>query len=168
PEPVTEQQTADQGAKSLRRQPRRPKKKTDPRSSRPRDDRRYPRLAIGGAIVAGLLLTFVSLWSVGVFSKTRSPAFKEATRPWVAEQSSQGQADGFVPVFNGKDLTGWVRKDDNASWVVMDGILCARTNKRRFSALSSQKIYQGDFCLRVETMLSDGEGGALHVCRQQG
>jgi hypothetical protein len=32
--------------------------------------------------------------------------------------------DGFVPLFNGKDLTGWVRRDGQpAAWRVLDGVL---------------------------------------------
>jgi hypothetical protein len=64
-----------------------------------------------------------------------------------------GQAPQFVPIFNGKDLSGWkIPAGDNGHWKVVDGVIdydamseAAASDK----SLYSEKSY-GDFTLRLE------------------
>jgi hypothetical protein len=60
--------------------------------------------------------------------------------------------DGFVPLWNGKDLSGWRTGPDNA-WVVEDGVLALknRTDGKEHNAdyLWTRETY-GDFILEIE------------------
>ncbi len=65
---------------------------------------------------------------------------------------SAGGGDGFVSLFNGKDLSGWRTGPDNA-WVVEDGVIALknRTDGKEHNAdyLWTEKAY-GDFVLELE------------------
>jgi hypothetical protein len=68
--------------------------------------------------------------------------------------------DGFVPLFNGKDLTGWVMRGyksaPNDQWTVRDGVLSAKPGS---GWLGTEKMY-GDFVLRLEWRVpSNGNSG---------
>jgi hypothetical protein len=58
--------------------------------------------------------------------------------------------DGFVPLFNGKDLTGWevreFRDGDKEKWSAQDGVLTAKPGS---GWIGTTKMY-GDFALRLE------------------
>ncbi len=56
----------------------------------------------------------------------------------------------FSPLFNGKDLTGWIQKGGNAKYAVKDGILIGTAvNGTPNSFLCTEKIY-GNFILEYE------------------
>ena len=66
-------------------------------------------------------------------------------------------ADGFVPLFNGKDLAGWkVPAGDNGHWRVADGVIDydARSEAPSDKALWTDRSF-GDFVLRVEWRLKE-------------
>jgi len=92
------------------------------------------------------------------------PSAKPEEQPVVPRPAPP--ADGFVPLFNGKDLTGWeiVGGGDKASWTVEDGVLYGRSKKPGLPGLSTKRLYLGDSHLRFDTMLSDGAPWTLHVC----
>jgi len=84
-----------------------------------------------GATVGVLLIGLLSLWGAGVFKvKMEAGSLK---MPSDDDKS-------FVPLFNGKDLTGWaVDSGDENAWAVMDGELVARgTEKDDGNALLNQ------------------------------
>jgi len=69
--------------------------------------------------------------------------------------------DGFTPLFNGKDLAGWVKPDDpNASFTVENGEIVGRTlgllKKNEF--LCTEKPY-ADFVLRAKVKFLRGNSG---------
>src|SRR5438270_2540116 len=67
---------------------------------------------------------------------------------------------GFVPLFNGKDLTGWkVPEGDNGHWKVLDGVIDydARSEAKSDKNLWTEKSY-GDFILRAEWRLKMDPG----------
>ncbi len=67
--------------------------------------------------------------------------------------SSPGPAEeaGFVPLFNGRDLSGWVeQKKKGAGWKVQDGILISPAGS--VSNLYTEKQYS-DFILRARFLL---------------
>ena len=69
-----------------------------------------------------------------------------------ATVSTQG---GFVPLFNGKDLSGWkIPAGDNGHWKVVDGVIDydAESEAAGDKSLWSEKAY-GDFILRVDWRL---------------
>jgi len=59
--------------------------------------------------------------------------------------------EGFVPIFNGKDLAGW--KGDEKLWTARDGVLIGRSPGIRYNDfLTTTKAY-GDFILRFQICL---------------
>ena len=65
--------------------------------------------------------------------------------------------EGFTPLFNGKDLTGWKPPEgDNGHWKVVDGVIDydARSEAKKDKHLWTEKEY-GDFVLRVEWRLKE-------------
>jgi len=71
-----------------------------------------------------------------------------------------GEADeeGFVPLFNGKDLTGWEGNDK--LWIVEDGMLIGRSQGIKHNDfLATTKTY-GDFILRFQIRLIGGKGNS--------
>lgn len=71
----------------------------------------------------------------------------------VVSTAAAGQsADGFVPLFNGRDLTGWkVPAGDNGHWRVVDGVIDydAESEASGGKDLWSDRDF-GDFVLRAE------------------
>lgn len=66
-------------------------------------------------------------------------------------QIAAAEDAGFVPLFNGKDLTGWelrpdVREAEPDSWSVVDGVLTAKAGH---GWLRSKEMY-GDFVLKLD------------------
>ncbi len=66
--------------------------------------------------------------------------------------------DGFVPLFNGKDLTGWKTAPGNEGyWVVAQGVLIgSNPGTGGFSLIFSERDDFTDFHLRAEARCSDG------------
>jgi hypothetical protein len=63
-------------------------------------------------------------------------------------------ADGFVSLFNGKDVTGWKSlSTSRANWEVKDGVLTGRGDT---GYLFSDGANYENFHLRVEAMINDG------------
>lgn len=58
--------------------------------------------------------------------------------------------DGFVSIFNGKDLTGWKVPDPNPFWKVIDGILVGENDEKlKGSMLYTEKSYK-DFIFEAD------------------
>jgi hypothetical protein len=69
-----------------------------------------------------------------------------------AQEMSFFESEGYTPLFNGKDLTGWVvPAGDNGHWSVIDGVIDydARSEAKGSRDLMSEKNYR-DFKLHVE------------------
>jgi hypothetical protein len=67
------------------------------------------------------------------------------------------QDDGFTPLFNGKDLSGWkVPEGDNGHWKVVDGVIDydAESEAKGDKNLWSEKEYK-DFTLRLEWRIKE-------------
>ena len=66
--------------------------------------------------------------------------------------------DGFVPLFNGKDLAGWkVPPGDNGHWKVVDGVIdidAESESKAEDKSLWTEREY-GDFVLRVDWRIKE-------------
>jgi len=66
--------------------------------------------------------------------------------------------EGFAPIFNGKDLTGW--EGDAKLWLVEDGVLVGRSTGIKYNDfLATTKSY-GDFVLRLQVKLVDNKGNS--------
>jgi hypothetical protein len=78
--------------------------------------------------------------------------------------------DGFVPLFNGKDRSGWaVDRGDPNAWRVEDGHLVAvgSGDFRRQSFLLSERTYS-DFVLRFEFWLPPGSDSGVAIRAEPG
>ncbi len=65
-------------------------------------------------------------------------------------------SDGFVPLFNGKDLTGWKKMAGVAgSWRVENGILTGSAAEKEFGQIYTERGTFRDFHLRVEMRTRD-------------
>ena len=69
----------------------------------------------------------------------------------VANLGARQAADGFTPLFNGRDLTGWkVPAGDNGHWRVVDSVIDYDAESEATDKdLWSERSYR-DFTLRVE------------------
>src|SRR2546421_329946 len=68
--------------------------------------------------------------------------------------------EGFVSLFNGKDLSGWkVPPGDNGHWKVKDGVIDydARSEGTGDKCLWSEKSFR-DFVLKIDWRLKDEPG----------
>ncbi|HUE16459.1 MAG TPA: family 16 glycoside hydrolase [Planctomycetaceae bacterium] len=80
-----------------------------------------------------------------------------------ARPPQQPSEDGFVPLFNGKDLTGWRR---HPNWRVENGILTGSGPGTSF--LFSERGDFTDFEIRVEARINDGGNSDVHFRAQSG
>ena len=55
---------------------------------------------------------------------------------------------GWVPLFNGKDLTGW-KKNGDETWVVEQGTILCESTANKYGYLTTEKTYR-DFTLRLK------------------
>lgn len=72
---------------------------------------------------------------------------------------AQEKAEGFVPLFNGRDLTGWV--GNTIGYAARDGNLVVLPNVRAGN-LYTEKEYS-DFVLRFEFKLIDGANNGIGI-----
>ena len=86
---------------------------------------------------------------------------------WAAGQLPEDSQEGFVPLFNGKDLTGWHPMGKPEAFRVVDGIIRSESGRDGFW-LRSDRQY-GDFILRVEWRVSkDGNAGVFFRATKEG
>ena len=75
--------------------------------------------------------------------------------------------DGWVSLFNGKDLTGWKAYGDER-WVVEDGTIVGESTSGKYGYLVTDKAYR-DFDLRVRFKgEKEGNSGLFFHCRITG
>lgn len=80
-----------------------------------------------------------------------------------AADTAKPDAEGFTPLFNGKDLTGWVQKGGKADYRVEQAeiIGSSRPNTPN-SFLCTQREF-GDFILEVEFMIQPGLNAGVQI-----
>ncbi len=68
--------------------------------------------------------------------------------------------EGFKPLFNGKDLTGWVTPEDRSLFTVEDGVILGKTNGslKKNEFLVTDRPYS-DFILKVKVKFRSGNSG---------
>ncbi len=83
-------------------------------------------------------------------AETSSPLSSAANPAIVSERNN---TDGWVSLFNGKELKGWIPVDDKQRtrniWIVRDGAITVPNEKSDFGVLLTEREY-GDFQLRLE------------------
>lgn len=70
-------------------------------------------------------------------------------------------SDGFVPIFNGKDLTGWVVGGNPEGFRVVDGCMHSDGGKGG-NWIRTEKLY-GNYVMRLEWMLSKTGNSGIFV-----
>ncbi len=74
--------------------------------------------------------------------------------PAVRADDEKKDANGWVQLFNGKDLTGWKTHPDNpGEWRVEDGIL--HSGGKKVSHLFTERGDYGNFHFRIEAKIND-------------
>lgn len=79
----------------------------------------------------------------------------------VAWRATAQESKGFRPLFNGKDLTGWVTPEDKSLFTVEDGELVGRTGDKPLKKnefLVTDRAY-GDFVLKAKVKIRNGNSG---------
>src|SRR5688500_18051358 len=72
-------------------------------------------------------------------------------------QTMAAEKDGFVPLFNGLDFSGWkVPEGDNGHWKVVNGVIDydAESEAKDEKGLTSEREYR-DFVLRAEWRIKE-------------
>jgi hypothetical protein len=89
------------------------------------------------------------------------------TRALLLALAAATQADdGFVPLFNGKDLSGWIQRGGQAKYRVEDGaIVGSSVPNTPNSFLCTQKEY-GDFILELEFKVDAGLNSGVQIRSQ--
>jgi hypothetical protein len=101
-----------------------------------------------------------------VFNESFRVGFRERkefdlTRAALSGPVAKAPEPVFVPLFNGKDLTGWKNHPDQpGTWKVENDLLVGRG---RMGLLYSDRGDFGDFDLRVEAKVSNGVYGGVFV-----
>jgi hypothetical protein len=72
---------------------------------------------------------------------------------------------GFVRLFNGEDLTGWVTRGEDNAWMVEDGVLTVKRDvmdgrEHNFDYLWTEDTY-GDFILDLEFKVIEGTNSGI-------
>ena len=83
-----------------------------------------------------------------------------ASLAWAADKDNNKAPEGFVPLFNGKDLSGWkIPEGDGGHWKVVEGVIDydAESESPGDKSLWSDREY-GDFVLQVDWRLKDVPG----------
>lgn len=82
-------------------------------------------------------------------------------------QSTVAEDDGFVSIFNGKDLSGWKGRAD--LWSVEDGAITGRTTQENKIDKNTFLIWQeqqpGNFELRLQFKMQGGNSGIQYRSR---
>jgi hypothetical protein len=83
-----------------------------------------------------------------------------------AADEKKADAEGFVQLFNGKDLTGWkTHPDDKAKWEVVDGVIVGTGPAGH---LYSDRGDYENFTYRIEAKISDsGNSGQYFRTKYQ-
>lgn len=68
--------------------------------------------------------------------------------------------DGFKPLFNGKDMTGWTYVGNGSAWSVENGMLTCRGGYHGW--VCTEKMYD-NFVLRLEYRISEGGNSGVFV-----
>jgi hypothetical protein len=89
--------------------------------------------------------------------KTRVWSFLVASTLALSISLSAAEADGFTPLFNGKDLSGWkIPQGDNGHWKIVDGVIDydAESEAQGEKGLTSEKSYK-DYVLKLEWRIKE-------------
>lgn len=79
----------------------------------------------------------------------------------LSDEKPNPKEEGFTPLFNGKDLTGWKVMGKEAGWSVKEGVIHSDAGNDG-QWLRSEKQY-GDYILKVEWKVSEGGNSGVFI-----
>lgn len=85
------------------------------------------------------------------------------SQPWEPDFSvlpADRKADGWIPLFNGKNFDGWFIEGDPSCWTVEDG--CIKWLKRGGQVIRSRNRYD-NFQLHAEFVINEGGNSGIFV-----
>ncbi|HNX35273.1 MAG TPA: DUF1080 domain-containing protein [Kiritimatiellia bacterium] len=96
----------------------------------------------------------------------RAKACQAQARKAEAEKQAAGDETGFVPMFNGRDLSGWESRG-GTWWKAVDGVLTGESTKENPLVSNNHLIWKGgtpgDFELRVEFRLTKSANSGIQL-----
>jgi hypothetical protein len=102
----------------------------------------------------------LELQAHGTRVEYRDIYIRETLRPNPYEVSSAEKAEGFVPLFNGVDMTGWV--GNLKDYVARSGAIACIPSSGGYGNLYTEKEY-ADFILRFEFKLTSAANNGLGI-----
>jgi hypothetical protein len=115
----------------------------------------------------GTVLKQVAWLSVGLMALSQTTRNASAADTGILELKSE---QGFVPIFNGKDLTGW--DGDPRLWSVRDGMIRGETTAEKAAPHNTFLIWRGgklrDFVLKLKFHIHDGNSGVQYRSKDVG
>ena len=111
-------------------------------------------------IVFRLVIVFCLSAGCCFLMGTLTPSAKAADPPSRPVPESRSE-DGYIPLFNGRDLQGWtVRRADRRGYVVEKGLLVCPADGGGFLFTDKEN---GDFSLRFEFRLTPGANNGVAI-----
>lgn len=115
-------------------------------------------------IIATLLAAFLAVWSIAPTMAAEAKAAEndnvgaEQARSSCCDATKGEKEEGFVPLFNGKNLDGWM--GSTAGYVAEDGLLVCKA--KGGGLLLTEKEY-ADFAFRFEFKLEPGGNNGVAI-----
>jgi Domain of Unknown Function (DUF1080) len=81
----------------------------------------------------------------------------------VASLGDARAADGWVTLFDGKTLEGWVQRNGTASYRVTDGAIVGRTDEGSPNSFLTTARTYGDFELEFEVKVDDALNSGVQI-----
>jgi hypothetical protein len=86
--------------------------------------------------------------------------------PGIVAAAPAGADDGWVKLFNGKDLDGWVQRGGKAKYLVEDGQIVGRSVPNTANSFLCTKKDYGDFVLELEFKVDPALNSGVQVRSQ--
>ncbi|MBX3398398.1 MAG: DUF1080 domain-containing protein [Gemmataceae bacterium] len=141
----------------------RERKKSRKATRRRRPD--WHRYAVLGGIAAVLVVGLAV--ALGKSRRAQPTAEKPVVEKPAEPPSVRGDAEGFLPLFNGRDLAGWTPEtfanSPPAKWTVENGEIVVRGG---FGHLVADRSDFRDFQLRWEAKIDEGDSGLMFRYRR--
>lgn len=126
-------------------------------------------VGLAEALVSAYPAEVEALLKKAVQAQPQEPVLKRAQAlldQIAKERNAAGAEEGFVPMFNGKDLSGWEQKG-GAWWSAADGVLKAESTAATPLASNNHLIWRGgtpgDFEMRAEFRLSKSSNSGIQL-----
>ncbi len=77
--------------------------------------------------------------------------------------TAAAQDDGWVSLFDGKTLEGWIQKNGKATYRVEDGAIVGKTEKGSPNSFLCTTNHYGDFELKLEVKVDDELNSGVQI-----